>query len=208
MEVIMGFFSAIGEFFSSVFSTVVSLSFSEVFVITTILQVILKALGIDFKEDNPEMLGDKMLQAEAEGIVPENFDTYEEYLNEISNFELDPEKSESYTQEEKLQKFAALGISLAAEKIGENVIPLILEVLPKFSEDFRTKARIEAYIKEFDGAFDKLADYFKDSSSLTFSEIKDIEKRLVDLEKKLNPDADADSILSKLDEQRHRVENG
>jgi len=31
---------------------------------------------------------------------------------------------------------------------------------------------------------------------------------LMDLEKKLNPDADADSILSKLDEQRHRVENG
>ena len=203
----MGFFSAIGEFFSSVFSTVVSLSFSEVFVITTILQVVLEILGLNIKED-PETLGDKMLQAEAEGIVPENFDTYEEYLNEIRNFELDPEKSESYTREEKLQKFATLGISLAAEKFDRDFVPIMIEVLPKFSEDFRTKARIEAYIKEFDGAFDKLADYFKDSSSLTFSEIKDIEKRLVDLEKKLNPDADADSVLSKLDEQRHRVENG
>ena len=207
MEVIMGFFSAIGEFFIKAISILIVLPLPEIKIALEILQIALVLADIYLKED-PETLGDKMLQAEAEGIVPENFDTYEEYLNEISNFELDPGKSENFTQEEKLQKFTALGLSLAAEKIGENVIPLILEVLPKFSEDFRTKARIEAYIKEFEGAFDKFADYFKDSSGLTLSEVKDIENKLVDLEKKLNPDADTDSILSKLDEQRHRVENG
>lgn len=64
----------------------------------------LQALGIIGPDENAKELGDKAIQAEEEGITPENYDSYEEYMDAVRKFELDPEKSEQIEDEDKLKK--------------------------------------------------------------------------------------------------------
>ena len=47
------------------------------------------------KTTNPEQLGDKALQADEDGIHPDNYDTFGEYLNAVEEFEIDPDKSKN-----------------------------------------------------------------------------------------------------------------
>ena len=69
-----------------------------------ILTEIVKSLGIINPDENATDLGDKALQAEAQGIVPEKYDNYQEYLKAVQNFELDPEKSTCFSEIDKLSK--------------------------------------------------------------------------------------------------------
>ena len=50
------------------------------------------ALGL-FETDDPEKLGTKRILAEEEGIEPENYDTYDEYLKAVDEFEIDEERA-------------------------------------------------------------------------------------------------------------------
>ena len=81
-----------------------------------LLMGIAKALGIIKPETEVDELGDKALQAEEEGIRPENFETYEDYVKAIEGFKVDPEKSELYTEEEKINKGIEVTSTLTAEK--------------------------------------------------------------------------------------------
>jgi hypothetical protein len=69
---------------------------------------VLKILGVFEEDDDVEDMGDRAIQAGEAGIKPENFDTYDEYMAEIRNFKLDPERSADLSSVEKLA--AGLGI--------------------------------------------------------------------------------------------------
>lgn len=71
--------------------------------------VVLKVLGILNPDENVEDLGDRALQAADKGIRPENYSSYDQYLTEIRNFKLDPEKSASLRSEEKIGAGLAVG---------------------------------------------------------------------------------------------------
>ena len=87
--------------------TAVALAIQAVAVIGQILMTVAKALGlIEDDQQSVEDLGDKAIQAADEGIVPENYESYEQYLHDVENFELDLEKSASIKQEEKIAKGA------------------------------------------------------------------------------------------------------
>ena len=72
--------------------------------VANILTGICKELGIIQPETDEVELGDRAIQAEQEGIKPENYDTYQEYVKAINEFEIDPEKSKQILPEEKLAK--------------------------------------------------------------------------------------------------------
>lgn len=91
---------------------VAGLAISGLKSIVGILTNIAKALGL-VEEPKPEV-AEKALQAEEEGITPENFDTYDEYMNAIDKFEIDLEKKHS--DEELLQKQAEILSGYILEK--------------------------------------------------------------------------------------------
>lgn len=98
-----------------------------------VLTEIVKALGIINPDENATDLGDKALQAEAQGIVPEKYDTYQEYLNAVQNFELDPEKSTGFSEIEKVTKGVELIALGANEKFGNiDILPLVLVMVTVF----------------------------------------------------------------------------
>lgn len=101
--------SSIGSAFSSFAASVGSIVMSAINVVSTVIQAVGVALGIIRPNENMEDLGDKALQAADAGIHPENFSKYDEYLAEIRAFEVNPDKSKSYTAEEKM--LAGVGVT-------------------------------------------------------------------------------------------------
>ncbi len=77
-----------------------------------------KALGLVEKEEKIEDLGDKAIQAEGEGITPDQFETYDDYVKAVENFEVDPEKSKEIPEGDKVEKALELLAENAKEKYG------------------------------------------------------------------------------------------
>ena len=126
----MGFWSSVGSALSSVGSAISSAMSTVSSAISSIgsfamdivpkiagalgtvgmvIQAVAAIVGLFKPEENIEEMGDRALQASESGIRPENFDEYDDYLDAIRNFDLDPDKSESYSPEAK--KIAGMGIA-------------------------------------------------------------------------------------------------
>lgn len=128
--------------------TAVALAIQAVAVIGQILMTVAKALGlIEDDQQSVEDLGDKAIQAADEGIVPENYESYEQYLHDVENFELDPEKSASIKQEEKIAKGAEVLLKAADEKLGTDGI-VVVNLLNAMASN-------QDFFREFGGAVDK-----------------------------------------------------
>lgn len=130
---VVGFVSSIG------------LSVKRLEILGSSFILIAKALGIiTATEIKAVDLGDKALQAEKEGINPENYKTYLEYLNIIENFDLDPEKSKQWTESEKIEKGIELTSAGLVEKYGVDIEELLLDVAK--NPEFFSSQRVKEYI--------------------------------------------------------------
>ena len=128
--------------------TAVALAIQAVAVIGQILMTVAKALGlIEDDQQSVEDLGDKAIQAADEGIVPENYESYEQYLHDVENFELDPEKSASIKQEEQIAKGAEVLLKATDEKLGTDGI-VVVNLLNAMASN-------QDFFREFGGAVDK-----------------------------------------------------
>jgi len=78
-------------------------------ILKTVANVVLTVLDIFKPGDDVEDIGDRAMQASGEGIKPEKFDTFDEYMAEIRNFKLDPEKTAAASSAEKLMAGLAVG---------------------------------------------------------------------------------------------------
>ncbi|WP_198335596.1 hypothetical protein [Psychrobacter celer] len=123
----MVFFSSIGSAISSGFSaavSVVSTTLSSIGkfaveiapkiagqlgTVGLVIQAIATIVGLFNADEKVEEMGDRAMQASESGIRPENFDSFDEYMDSIRDFDLDPEKSKSYSSEAK--KIAGIGIA-------------------------------------------------------------------------------------------------
>ena len=97
------------------------------------------ALGL-FETDDPEKLGTKRILAEEEGIEPENYDTYDEYLKAVDEFEIDEERAAEIHTEDKLVKAAQHAVEAIDYKYPEaNVVDVAEGMVanPEFYEDDR-----------------------------------------------------------------------
>lgn len=74
-----------------------------------------KSLGLINPEVEVDELGDKALQAEEAGIHPGGFPSYAEYFKKVEDYELDPEKSKEFSEEEKMRKGMELSAGIAIE---------------------------------------------------------------------------------------------
>ena len=108
---------------------VIKLPIEKLKSIIVIAVEVCKLLGL-IEEKNPEELGDKVLQAQEAGISPEDYANIQEYKEMLKDFDIDPEKSSSYSE---VDKYIAAGVycELAlVDKFGSgigNLIPLIVK---------------------------------------------------------------------------------
>ena len=68
------------------------------------------------QDEKAEDLGERALQAAESGIRPENFDRYDDYLDSIRKFEINPEKSAQYSPDIK----AAAGMQVAISSLEDH----------------------------------------------------------------------------------------
>ena len=155
-------------------------------------------------EKTVENLGDKALQAREEGIRPENYDTYDKYMDVIKDFQIDPEKSKEFSELEKQKKGLELLLCSIEEKT-ENHIGRFLEEMYK-DTDFYTKERVNTYLEVFCDKkldLDKITSYY--NGNLKQTEYEKVHEALVESEKNLNPDkteGDIETIIEKRLEKR------
>ncbi len=116
-------------------------------------------LGL-IEDEDPEELGEKVLQAEEEGLTPESCENYKEYMDKINNFELDPEKSMEY---ELVDKLAAAGVyceGVLVHKFGFGIaklVPIIIE-----DSSFQNPEKLASLIENCEKnnfTLDDMADY-------------------------------------------------
>ena len=127
-----GFIAGIVAAATSVTNVLVSVSLvlRDLKTIGNILVTLGKALGLIKPDIKVSELGDKALQS---GYNPEDYDSYLEYVNAVENYNLDPEKSNLTTKEDKLKKAMELAVGVTIEKydnlpvqefciaVGENI---------------------------------------------------------------------------------------
>ena len=187
----------LGDFFKEAFKIVLALAFPEL----AILVGILKKMGIIDTNEDPLVVGDKMLQAEDDGIVLDDFENYDDYFKEIKDHPLDPEKSAENSEEKRFQKYAANMLVVAGKEYGDDFIPFMTEVGTKLSPQFGLDEKMNDYLDSFKGDLNSLNGYFKGALEKS-TDMPEMESRIVALEKNLNPDKSDDQIKNELREER------
>lgn len=155
-----------------------------------LVQAIGKALGLIKEDEKLEDLGDKALQAEEQGITPDKFKTYEEYVTRIQNFELDPEKSKKYSTEDKMKKSMEVYSKLIAEKYPETAVDLdklaAIEIKnPGYLTDERIK-QISEMVKDDPKLIGDIVRYLSGSETDAVNISNTIDK-MINIEKGTDP---------------------
>lgn len=80
---------------------------------------IAKALGIIEDQDmDVEELGDKAIQSD---YKPENFESYEKYVDAVKQFQTDPERSAQISEEDKVKKGTEVAAGISIERYGSEI---------------------------------------------------------------------------------------
>ncbi len=114
-------------------------------VVAKVLTDVCKELGLlpDIQE---EELGDKSIQAEEAGIKVKDFDTYQEYVKAIRDFQIDPEKTKRISLDEKLAKALELEIIMLMKEKPEISVKPCMDLIANHI-DFFTPVKVEAFCK-------------------------------------------------------------
>lgn len=166
--------------------------------VASVITNIAQSLGFMKPNENPEELGDQIIQAEGEGITLEScMGDYEKYMEKIRNFKVDPDYSKKITLEDKLVATSVVMGSRIEQHYGQSIAPLIplMARIPEFLKGGRLKSFLDAGISML-----KIGDYF--SSNLNRKESAPIEEILVKNEKVNSPDADEDKLRNMLRSMR------
>lgn len=75
-----------------------------------------KSLGLIKPQMQVDELGDRAIQSNYD---PEDYDTYDDYVKAVEQFNLDPEKSKAISEEEKIKKGMELAAGLMIEKYND-----------------------------------------------------------------------------------------
>lgn len=173
-------------------------------IVGRVLVSIAKALGLIHDKDvTTEELGDKALQAEESGIKPENYKTYEDYVKALEEFEIDPEKSKKWTEEQKIAKGIEIESALLIEKYGPSIENMIIEVgrNPEFFNSQRVKEFIDL-VNKGKVSFEDISGYL-DGSIKSFEKKDIINNAMVEVEKKVNPDMSESDIQRLINRQKY-----
>ena len=150
-----------------------------------------------------EVVGDRVIQASEQGIVPDNFARYDEYLETIRGFELDPKKTLSNELSDKIYTGLSVCSSALDEKLNmqEGTVEK-LWVLTAKNMDYFNIDRMSVISETTD--IKSIIDYFE--GNLGPAKAVNAEKVLVTIEKTYSPEKDNQAIFTELDAIRRSVQ--
>lgn len=182
----MGFFTALVGTVVTFCKVAVAVA-TSVSAITTAVSAVANAFGL-IKTTNPEQLGDKALQADEDGINPDDFDTYQDYLAKVEGIEVDPDRSKKWTKEEKELRALQISSSILIDKFGKNAESMIYEMAknPKYFTTERSKAYLEI-AEEKDINLENIK-MFLENELDDYDNILEADNAMYEIEKTINPD--------------------
>ncbi len=231
----MGFWSSVGSAISSGFSAVCSavssigsaaVSFAReclpkvgtilttlggsLGMVANVVVAVCQILSILRQDESAEDLGDRALQAAENGIRPENFDRYDDYLDSIRKFEINPEKSAQYSPDTKAAAGMQVAISSLEDRFKTPVGALYgLPILIAMNKDFFNPDRLSALLKATHD-INAVVDYL--DGRLGRSERATVETTLLKAEQSLAPEktladvkGDLREVAAKLEAQMNNV---
>lgn len=170
------------------FSTLVSVGKVALETVGGIAGSLLQGLGLFGKQETPENMGDRALQADAQGIFPDTFEDFSKYMESLRNFELDPEKSKKTTTDEKIFKGLEVAGRALEDKFNAPTGNMAnVWVLAGTNPDYFTSERFQSILNSgMDVA--SIVDYFE--GTLGGGEALEIEDQLVNIDRQANPGKD------------------
>lgn len=184
----VGGLAGLASAFTSALSVV-----GQVAAIVNAVSEIGKAFGLWGQDDNLEQFGDRVYQAQEQGINPEHFKSYDEYIAKINSIELDPVRSTQISQSEKVM--AGLGAAYWGmdSKFGKDAGMLLTAAVR--DPDFFNSQRLTSYLEGVRSVGD-VARYF--ANKLEGSERSAVRDELISLEKKHAPERSENDIYRDL----------
>lgn len=167
----------------------------------TALTAFANTLGV-IDEKDPERLGDKIIQAEEEGIKPEKYEKYEDYMKEIDEFEIDEEKSKEIDKNEKLLRGTDAAAKVIESKFpGHDVAGFMTSVA--LSDENKKYFASDSFkeilneVKDNPDVIDSLSKLLQ-GKDMSEQEYYDVINRLYTIEKRLDPSKSESEIAERL----------
>lgn len=175
---------------------------SDIFLkVATALTAFANTLGV-IDEKDPERLGDKIIQAEEEGIKPEKYEKYEDYMKEIDEFEIDEEKSKEIDKNEKLLRGTDAAAKVIESKFPEHDVAGFMTSVALSDENKKYFAsdsfkEILNEVKDNPDVIDSLSKLLQ-GKDMSEQEYYDVIDRLSTIEKRLDPSKSESEIAERL----------
>lgn len=175
---------------------------SDIFLkVSTALTAFANALGV-IAEKDPERLGDKIIQAEEEGIKPEKYEKYEDYMKAIGEFEIDEEKSKEIDKNEKLLRGTDAAAKVIESKFPEHDVAGFMTSVALSDENKKYFAsdsfkEILNEVKDNPDVIDSLSKLLQ-GKDMSEQEYYDVIDRLSTIEKRLDPSKSESEIAERL----------
>ena len=182
-------------------SNFLNLAVEALKIVANALVELCKLFGLIEEEEDPEKLGDKMIQAEEEGIYRDDFSTDQEYYEAIKNFDVDPEKSKQISQQDKLSHGSDLMSCMINEKAPDFPLESAFTMFTHNEKYFTADAgRAEEIVKisETDPEIFARIDDFMSGKEKDADAFEETLGTLVEVEKSINPDQTDDEIRDML----------
>lgn len=191
---VSSFGGAIGAAVSAI-NPVLGMGISVISKVANIAQGVMHGLGLFRPNENTEEMGDRMIQAAANGIKPEGYDKFDDYMAEIRSRNLDPEKSKETPLEVKQSAGIALSTMALEDKFkGTANIADIWSIYAK-NPDYFTADKLTSILSTFKD-IKSIVDYFDGKAPV--KEAMATEKSLIDIEKAASPNRDDKGIADEL----------
>ena len=173
--------------------------------VENIANTVSKAMDIFNENDTAEYIGDRAIQA-AEGVItPDQFENHSDYMNALRNFDLNPEKSKDLTAAQMIVSGLAVAGRGLDEKFGSPEGTMgNLWWLAAAKPDYFVADRLTQFLKTGQDIL-SIVEYF--AGKLGGGESLEVEDKLVELDKNMNPDSDEKSIRDKIYAARDAVQN-
>lgn len=198
MGIVAGIIGAVGAIATAAVSVVKSLAVVGMAVeglksIGKVLVNLAKSLGLIKPQMQVDELGDKAIQS---GYDPEQYDTYNDYVKAVEDFNLDPEKSKTISEDEKIKKGMELATGVMIEKYKDSPMEKFCVEAGKRS-DFFSEGVIKGVGELIDSDENAISDLtsFFDGTLKNDDKLEDISGKLANIYKAGNPDASEADVL-------------
>jgi len=168
---------------------------------------LLRGIGL-FRADDPpiEGWGDRAMQAEEQNIFPDQFENFSDYMDNLRNFDTDPEKTKESTFEQKTFKgLEVAGRALEYKYDAPEGSMANVFVLGAANPQYFTSERFQTLLGSGMDIND-IADYFQ--GKLGGAESLKIEDNLIELEQSSRPGQDKSTYCEELYAAQNQTQEG